>query len=410
MNKPHSTQPGNGAETALLLSGGGARAAYQVGVLQAIGQLQAEHLGPDATSPFEIIVGTSAGAINAAMLAAHADHFGQAIQRLVDLWSQLEVPQVYHASTWQALQAGLRWLGLGLGGWLPNSSKRSRQPRSLLNNQPLCDLLGRELPLDRVPSLLDSGHLRALAVTTSSYSTGEHVTFFDGPIDMQDWTRDRRRAVRTPICIEHLMASAAIPFLFPAVRVKAEGQAAYYGDGSMRQVAPISPVIHLGARRVLVIGVGRELEPSDASAVEPPSYPSLAQVANHALSSIFLDTLTVDVERVQRINDMLDLIEPEHRPEVGLQHIELLTLTPSCRLDRIAARHTRLLPPAMRLLLNTLGMRGGKAGSRSSGLAAYLLFHADFTQELMALGRSDTLAQKDAICHFFGWNAPAPAG
>lgn len=390
-------------DTALLLSGGGARAAYQAGVLQTLAQLQRQHQPQAQDAPFDIIVGTSAGALNAAFVASHADAFGLAVERLSQLWSALHVQQIYHASTAQAVRASLRWLGMAVSGWGKRAQTAPKQPRSLLDNQPLRELLQTQLQLERIPKLLARGQLRALAVTTSSYSTGEHITFFDGPPDMPDWTRERRRAVRTPIGIEHLMASAAIPFLFPAVRIEAEGHTGYYGDGAMRQVAPIAPVIHLGAQRVLVIGVGRELEPSDSSAPEPP-YPSLAQVANHALSSIFFDTLTVDVERVERVNRMLTLIAPDQRGMTGLRPIELLTITPSCRLDHIAERHTQRLPPALRLLLNSLGMRGGTPSSRSSALAAYLLFEAGFAQELMALGQADAWRQQDAICRFFGWD------
>lgn len=393
------------SDTALLLSGGGARAAYQAGVLQTLAELQRRHQPEVAGAPFDIIVGTSAGALNAAFVASHADAFGPAVQRLGELWAQLHVQQVYHASTVQAVRASLRWLAMALVGWTGRTISAAQQPRSLLDNQPLFELMQQQLQLHRIPQLLTSGQLRALAVTTSSYSTGEHITFFDGPPDMPDWTRLRRRAVRTPIAVNHLMASAAIPFLFPAVRIEVEGHSGYYGDGAMRQVAPIAPVIHLGAQRVLVIGVGGELEPSD-SATPDPAYPSLAQVANHALSSIFLDTLTVDFERVERINHMLKLIESSQRHHTGLRPIELLAITPSCRLDHIAARHTSRLPPALRLLLNSLGMRGGAPSARSSALAAYLLFEADFTQELMALGRADAERRQDEICRFFGWDAP----
>lgn len=391
-------------DTALLLSGGGARAAYQAGVLQTLAELQRRHQPEVAGAPFDIIVGTSAGALNAAFVASQADAFGPAVKSLVQLWSQLHVQQIYHASTAQAVRASLRWLGMAVAGWTGRPRTVAQQPRSLLDNQPLRALLQEQLQLQRVPQLLARGQLRALAVTTSSYSTGEHITFFDGPPDMPDWTRERRRAVRTPICIDHLMASAAIPFLFPAVRIQAEGQVGYYGDGAMRQVAPIAPVVHLGAQRVLVIGVGRELEPSDSAALEP-AYPSLAQVANHALSSIFFDTLAVDFERIERVNRMLALIDPAQRPRTGLRPIELLAITPSCRLDHIAARHTQRLPPALRLLLNSLGMRGGAPSARSSALAAYLLFEAGFAQELMALGQADAWLQQDEICRFFGWDA-----
>ena len=227
--------------------------------------------------------------------------------------------------------------------------------------------------------------------------------FYDAVEQISDWARARRRAVRTSISIEHLMASAAIPLLFPATRIEVNGQAAYYGDGSMRQITPIAPAIHLGAQRVLVVGVSSAPEPVDEAGLGDPAYPSLAQVANHALASIFLDTLTADAERLHRINHTLSLIEPARRAESALRPIELLTIMPSQRLDRVAIRHTATLPRPVRTLMAILGMRGGAPSARSSALATYLMFEAGFTTELMRLGEADALAQQDAICRFFGW-------
>ena len=398
MNLPSPARPG----TALLLSGGGARAAYQAGVLQGIAALQRRHGLPAGGAPFDIIVGTSAGAINAAALACGADHFQVAVARLAAVWSHFHVEQVYRATPRHALAASARWFALMLLGWL-SPRWRGLQPHSLLDNAPLRALLQAQLPLDRLPGLLRQGHLRALAVTTSCYGSGEHVVFYDAVEQISDWARARRRAVRTPIGIEHLMASAAIPLLFPATRIEVNGQAAYYGDGSMRQITPIAPAIHLGAQRVLVVGVSSAPEPVDEAGLGDPAYPSLAQVANHALASIFLDTLTADAERLHRINHTLSLIEPARRAESALRPIELLTIMPSQRLDRVAIRHTATLPRPVRTLMAILGMRGGAPSARSSALATYLMFEAGFTTELMRLGEADALAQQDAICRFFGW-------
>lgn len=388
--------------TALLLTGGGARAAYQVGVLQGIAALQRRHRPDLHGAPFDIIVGTSAGAINAAALATEADRFRLGVARLAHVWSRFHSDQVYRAGISHALRASLRWFMLVTLGWLHGRSDRL-QPRSLLDNAPLRMLLHAQLRLERLPQLLASGQLRALAITTSCYSSGAHVTFYDGASELHDWARPLRRAVRTPIGVEHLMASAAIPFLFPAARIEAEGQAAYHGDGSMRQLTPLAPAIHLGAQRVLAIGVAHTQEPAEDCFASNPGYPSLGQVASHVLSSIFLDTLAGDALRARRINHTLTLLEPGQRAQTPMRPVDLLVITPSRRIDEIAARHTASLPPAMRGLLSTLGKRGNVLNTRSAALATYLLFEAGYTRELMRLGRADAQAQGTAIARLLGW-------
>ncbi len=397
--------------TALLLGGGGARAAYQVGVLQALVALRRHRQPGQRGSPFDIIIGTSAGAINAAALAAGADRFGHAVAQLARVWRTLRSEQIYHAGALQAARAGTQWLRLISLGWALARWRRA-QPRSLLDNQPLRDMLQAQIPLRRLPRMLADGHLRGLGVTASCYANGEHVTFYEAVGEMHDWSdMQRRRAVRTPIAVDHLMASSAIPFVFPAAAITQDGMPAYYGDGAMRQTAPLSPAIHLGAERVLVVGVGRahhRPDPADLSA--STSYPSLAEVAGHALSSIFLDTLSADVERLERVNHTLALVPPERRSGSPLRPIELLSITPSLRLDEIAARHVQDLPSSMRALLGMLGVRGNGLSPRSAAFASYLLFEPGFTRELIRLGWNDALAQRETICRFFGWlDRPAAA-
>jgi len=396
------------AETtaALMLSGGGARAAYQVGVLEAISELRqicGEEHGPN---PFPIISGTSAGAINAASLACGADQFDQAVRRIANVWRNFHADQVYLADSVSMLRSGAKWMTLLSMGWLIARWRRVK-PRSLLDNSPLAELLRHLVPLDRIPSLVRDGHLQALSVTASSYTSGEHFTFYEGDKRLMPWTRSQRRGLRDKITHDHLLASSAIPFVFPAMPLKVDGETAYYGDGSMRQSAPIAPAIHLGADRICVIGAGRVHEPKRQGSVgDVGSYPSLAQIAGHALANIFLDALAVDIERIRRINQTLSLVPPEMQAASNLRPVELLLISPSEQLDVIAARHVGELPPAVRSVLGSLGVSSKASDERGAPLASYLLFEPGYTGELMALGHKDAMRQRAEICKFFDWTDP----
>jgi NTE family protein len=386
--------------TGLILTGGGARAAYQVGVLKAVEQLRVS-AAASSSNPFQIITGTSAGAINAASLATGADDMPGAIAQLVRVWQDFHADQVYRTDSFGVVRSGARWLTMMSMGWALARLRRLK-PRSLLDNTPLHELLSRLIDLNRLPALMADGHLRALAVSASSYSSGQHVTFYDAQGPIQPWTRSNRLAVRTPLQLPHLLASAAIPFVFPAVSLPLAGSAEWFGDGSMRQAAPISPAVHLGAERVLVIGAGRMHEPPGPRMTVDAGYPSIAQIGGHAMSSIFLDALAVDAERLQRINHTLALIPPGLRTDTPLRPVELLLISPTQRLDDIAARHVAALPVPIRALLSGIGVSGA-GGASGAAFASYLLFERDYTRELMALGEADTMARRDEVLRFFGW-------
>lgn len=374
--------PSSDQDIAILLPGGGARAAYQVGALRAVAHI----IGRDYAQPFRIICGTSAGAINAATLAIHAENFRLGVARLLDWWDTLDVSMVYRADMASIAMHGMRWFAsvlIGSGG--------PKRAASMLDNAPLRELLKRQLELDRVDAHVRSGALRALAINATSYTTGHAVSFYQGSSAIAPWRRTRRRGEPATITSEHLLASTAIPFIFPAARVGDD----FFADGSVRQIAPLSPALHLGARRVVVVAVGQftgQKRPTNPDS--RPRYPSFAQVAGHALSSIFLDNLGADVERLRRLNQVLHLV-PEARlrlhPEVA--HIGALVLSPSSDLGAMAVPHAPSLPMGVRYLLHGLGSTEGSGAS----LLSYLLFVRSYTRALLDLGYRDTMARGDEI-------------
>ena len=360
---------------ALVLSGGGARGAYQVGVLKAI----AEWLPEDAPCPFEVLVGTSAGALNAAAIGARAHSLREAVDSLEEVWSNFRVEQVMQASSLTMLRSGLHWMvSLLSAGWI------AKPPRSLFDTSPLHRLLARVVPLDQIPAQIDAGRLHALAVATTSYTTGQAVAFYDGTDDIEDWHRVRRAGRRRRIDLDVLMASAAIPFIFPASSIDGN----HYGDGAMRQLAPLSPAVHLGANRVLVIGTRGNAAATPPTGAITQAPPSPAHLLGFVLDSLFTDGLSIDLERLNQINRLIVAAgHTEHRP------IRATVIQPSVDPTVIAMKHERHMPRSIRTLLRTMGAYEARGGL----LVSYLLFDKSYTCELMAMGHADAQAQRAEI-------------
>ncbi|MGE5097888.1 MAG: patatin-like phospholipase family protein [Betaproteobacteria bacterium] len=383
-----------GGKSALVLAGGGARAAYQVGTLKAIREMLPE----PRRNPFPIICGTSAGAVNAGAMAVHAEDFGRGVDKLLDVWRGFCPHHVYRADFPGVAANSARWLTSFLfGAFLKNHRI------SLLDNRPLESLLARHLDFGKIESNIMTGALDAVAITCSGYTSGQSCTFFEAAPAIEGWKRSQRVGIRARLKVEHLMASSAIPFVFPAYRLNRE----FFGDGSMRQIAPVSPALHLGADRVLVVGTAR-IRSEAPERTRGDAYPSLAQIAGHVMNSIFLDSLAVDIERLERINRTVSCVPPEALRKMGLtlHHVDVLVLTPSEPLEPIALRHVRSLPYSIRFLLRTIGaMRRGGAT-----LASYLLFEQGFCREVIDLGYRDTIARRDEVEAFLAGGMCAVPG
>ena len=388
----------------LVLMGGGARTAYQAGALQALAQLlsnqHANHHAGAATGPafpFQILVGTSAGALNATYLASRAMEGLSALTGLGEFWHGLHSHLVYHLPD-TPLAKFSRWataLGVSLS---------VRRQGAALDSMPLVDTLHRRIELNNIARALDRGDLKALAVTASSYTTGVHWTFCqtNEQQELQSWSRPGRRAELQDITIEHLMASSAIPFIFPSTPLWVDGGMEYFGDGSMRQISPLSSAVHLGADRILAIGVS---QPQRASLVAPAratGRPSLGTIAGHAMASVFHDTLEADVEQISRINQTLDSLPEAVRASLPLRPVQVLTLQPSASLDALAQAHVHELPRPVHRVLEGLGALKGSG----AGLASYLLFEPGFLRALMALGAHDVNLRKEELLGFFSDSVP----
>ncbi len=368
-------------DLALVLVGGGARAAYQVGFLRS---LVRRH--PDIRLP--IITGTSAGAINAAYLASRSGSVSEAVEGLVRLWSAQTVDQVFRVDSRSLFGHLLQW-GLSL---VSGDGRISPHVRGLLDTAPLRRFLHASLhpagngEIEGIARNIAAGRLRALAITTSSYSTGQSVIWVQGS-DIQNWERPNRRSRKTAITVEHIMASAALPLFFSAIRLH-DG---WYGDGGIRMVTPCSPAIHLGARRILAVSNRYRGNIQEADQALIRGYPPPAQIAGQLMQAMFLDDLDRDGLNLQRLNDLLDIVPPKHRR--GLRPIELVVIRPSQDFGRLAGEFEPQLPWFFRHLTRSLGSRE----TASPDLLSLLMFQADYITRLMEIGESDAEAATDRI-------------
>ena len=368
----------------LILTGGGARAAYQVGVLKAI----AEILPRRARSPFQIVCGTSAGALNAAALAANARSFRKGVQYLVSTWQGFHSNLIYRTDVIGVVKNTLLWFA-GLLFSAIGINKLTRV--SLFDNSPLVEFLEEMVPYEKIQENIDAGLLHALSITASGYGSGQSVTFYQGVSELKPWRRTGRVGVPTQIEIKHLLASAALPFIFPATLINRE----YFGDGSMRQIAPLSPAMHLGATKVMVIGVTVNVYNEQTGRSDIADYPSLARIAGHALNSIFLDSMEVDLERARKINDLVAIMPEELREHANLKHVDVLVVSPSQPLEKIADRYAAEMPWTIRMLLRLVGAR-----QNGGILISYLLSESKYTRALIDLGYQDAMKRRDEITRF----------
>jgi NTE family protein len=370
---------------ALILPGAGARGAYQVGVLKALAGLLPER----APNPFSVICGTSAGAINAAVLAGRAANFERAVADMEEVWGNFSANQVYRSDNWTMVKTSLHWLAAAMLGGLG-----VRNPSSLLDNAPLRDLLAQNVRFDGIRRAIDQGHLDAVAVTASAYATSRSVTFFEGRPELASWTRIRRIGRATRLTIDHLMASAAVPFVFPPVQIGGE----FYGDGSMRHRAPLSPAIHLGADRMLIVGVRDERPDAEPPAGATPAPPTFAHLGGYMLDTLFMDGLYTDLERLSRTNRILEQLGDRTLTGnlAALRPLHTLVIVPRQDLRSVAAQYVSELPRGVRLLLRGLG-----AGARSGmQLVSYLLFESGFTRALIDMGYRDAMEMEDELRAF----------
>ncbi|WP_200821380.1 patatin-like phospholipase family protein [Oceanicoccus sp. KOV_DT_Chl] len=355
------------------------------GVLKAIAELIPE----TGHNPFQIICGTSSGAINAAKLATEADNFHESVRQLDYLWSQIRSEAIHHVGF-----AALTKSMLKLVGSFFHSGIAKGRPLSLFDNRPLEQLLNANVNIERLQLMLDTNQLNALCITALGYTSGENVSFYQSNEEIEAWQRGRRIGVRTRLSRAHILASSALPTIFPAVKIHRE----YFGDGALRQTAPMSAALHLGADKLFVIGVSGYSKAVDRRQITNHS-PSLAQVLAQLMNSAFIDSMDEDLIMLQRFNQFIELMTPEQRLALNARPVETLIIEPSVEFDKVAENFIACLPKSMKLLLKIIGANSKGGGS---SLASYILFEHEYCTELMACGYRDAMAQAEEIRQFIG--------
>jgi len=391
---PHATPNASHANraTALVLGGGGARGAYQAGVIRAIARLH-----PDLDVP--ILTGISAGAINAAFLAAHAANFDRATDDLVKIWLSLTPEKVYRVDAGTLWGNVARWAWRLMSGGLEDAAEPTR---GLVDTSPLRQLLVDAFPsgdqhvIVGIDDNLARGRLRAIALSATSYSTSQSVTWVQGD-GISLWQRPQRRTELARLTVPHVMASAALPLLFPAVHVDGE----WYGDGGIRSTAPLSPALHLGAERILTVSTRHPRSRAEADVSQIAGYQPPAQVLGVLYNAVFLDLIDQDILRLELINQLLADVPEAHRN--GMRHVDILVLRPSRDLGKMARAYEPRLPKTFRFLTRGLGTRR----TTSPDVLSLVMFQPDYLQALIELGERDTESQMDRIDAFLSGQSAA---
>lgn len=366
----------------LVLSGGGARGAYQAGVLAALAHI-AEKM--KISNPFQIYTGVSAGAINVCMLAGNPGNFVESAKSLVNLWSEITSDQVFYADLVTLSRGGLNWMTeLSIG-----SSKKESALRSLLSTHPLNSFLSEKCHFEEIGKKVRSGELRAVSVSALDYASISTLTFFQGALDLGTWERGMHRSEKAVLNVDHVLASSAIPLLFPPVKIGER----YYGDGCIRNQSPCGPAIYLGAEKLIAIGVRRRQDTTFSyHHAGKETVPTVSRIANVLMNAMMMDGLEADIQRIEQVNQSYSLLTPQERRRIAIKQVDYVWISPSIDFSEVAAKSGGDLPRIIRYLL-----RGPGSLEESSEVLSYLLFTPSYCRQLIDIGFSDGMKERTRI-------------